>query len=101
MDLRPSKTFSDRSRTVQQSNQCAQRSNEWYPQGKNISLHIRSTGFQANREGGYSRVKIGYLKSELFHGGWGFWSEIPERVFLENFYKYLVFEESLQKPACA
>ena len=57
MDLRPSKTFSDRSRTVQQSNQYVQRSNKWYPQGKNISLHIRSTGFQANWEGGIFRSK--------------------------------------------
>ena len=43
--------------------------NEWYPRGIQISLHIRSPGFQAR--GGYSRVNFGHLKSEVFHLGGG------------------------------
>ena len=50
--------------------------------------------------GGYSRVNFGHLKSEVFQNGGGgaFWSEIPERGFLENLDKNLLFS---QKPACA
>ena len=49
--------------------------------------------------GGYSGVNFGDLKSEVFHwGGGAFWSEIPERGFLENLDKKLLFS---QKPACA
>ena len=33
--------------------------------------------------------------------GGAFWSEIPERGFLENLDKNLLFEECVQKPACA
>ena len=51
---------------------------------------------------GYSRVNFGHLKSEVFQNGGGggeaFWSEIPERGFLENLDKNLLFS---QKPACA
>ena len=49
--------------------------------------------------GGYSGVNFGNLKSEVFRNGGGtFWSEIPERGFLENLDKNLLFS---QKPACA
>ena len=52
--------------------------------------------------GGYSGVNFGHLKSEVFQNGGGvggaFWSEIPERGFLENLDKNLLFS---QKPACA
>ena len=34
-------------------------------------------------------------------GGGAFWSKIPERGFLENLDKNLLFEECVQKPACA
>ena len=34
-------------------------------------------------------------------GGGAFWSEIPERGFLENLDKNVLFEECVQKPACA
>ena len=94
--------------------------NEWYPRGIQISLHIRSPGFQA-WGGGYSGVNFGDLKPKVFHfrgrgrgvfrsklwssqiwsfslGGGAFWSEIPERGFLENLDKNLLFS---QKPACA
>ena len=45
--------------------------NEWYPRGIQISLHIRSPGFQAYKGGGvrYSGVNFGHLKSEAFHWG--------------------------------
>ena len=80
--------------------------------------HLKSEVFQ-NGGGGYSGVNFGHLKSELFRNGgvfrsklwssqiwtfpkWGgggaFWSEIPERGFLENLDKNLLFS---QKPACA
>ena len=60
--------------------------------------HLKSEVFQ-NGEGGYSRVNFGHLKSEVFRkGGGAFWSEIPERGFLENLDKNLLFS---QKPACA
>ena len=75
--------------------------NEWYPWGLQISLHIRSPGFSENGEGGgYFGVNFGHLKSEVFQNGGGgdFWSEIPERGFLENLDKNLLFS---QKPACA
>ena len=43
--------------------------------------------------GGYFGVNFGHLKSEVFHGGGGaLWSEIPERGFLENLDKNLLFE---------
>ena len=50
--------------------------------------------------GGDSGVNFGHLKSEVFRNGGGraFWSEIPERGFLENLDKNLLFS---QKPACA
>ena len=50
--------------------------------------------------GGYFGVNFGHLKSEVFQNGGGgaFWSEIPERGFLENLDKNLLFS---QKPACA
>ena len=53
--------------------------------------------------GGYFGVNFGHLKSEVFHlwgegGGGAFWSEIPERGFVENLDKKLLFS---QKPACA
>ena len=54
--------------------------------------------------GGYSVVNFGHLKSEVFHWGGGdgaLWSEIPERGFLENLDKNLLFELTVQKPACA
>ena len=52
-----------------------------------------------NFQGGYFGVNIGHLKSEVFHwGGGGFWSDIPERGFLENLDKNLLFS---QKPAFA
>ena len=49
---------------------------------------------------GYFGVNFGHLKSEVFHfrGRGAFWSEIPERGFLENLDKNLLFS---QKPACA
>ena len=34
-------------------------------------------------------------------GGGAFWSEIPERGFLENLDKNLLFEECVQECACA
>ena len=47
--------------------------------------------------GGYSGVNIAYLKCEVFHWGGLFWSEIPERGFLENFDKFhAVFGEIWQ-----
>ena len=58
--------------------------------------HLKSEVF---RNGGYSRVNFGHLKAEVFqNGGGAFWSEIPERGFLENLDKNLLFS---QKPACA
>ena len=44
--------------------------------------------------GGYFGVNFGHLKSEVFHwgGGGALWSEIPERGFLENLDKNLLFE---------
>ena len=60
--------------------------------------HLKSEVFW-NGGGGYSRVNFGHLKSEVFrNGGGAFWSEIPERGFLENLDKNLLFS---QKPACA
>ena len=44
--------------------------NEWYPGGVQISLHIRSPAFQAWGRG-YSGVNFGDLKSEVFHFGGG------------------------------
>ena len=63
------------------------------------SPHTISRIFR-NGEGGYSGVNFGHLKSEVFRNGGGgaFWSEIPERGFLENLDKNLLFS---QKPACA
>ena len=60
--------------------------------------HLKSEVFQNG--GGYSGVNFGHLKSEVFLGGVGgaFWSEIPERGFLEILDKNLLFS---QKPACA
>ena len=51
-------------------------------------------------EGRYFGVNFSHLKSEVFQNGKGgaFWSEIPERGFLENLDKNLLFS---QKPACA
>ena len=56
--------------------------------------------FQFSGGGGEFEVNVGHLKSEVFHfGGRGaFSSEIPERSFLENLDKNLLFS---QKPACA
>ena len=53
--------------------------------------------------GRYSGVNFDHLKSEVFHwgGGGAFWSEIPERDFLENLDKKLLFEECVQECACA
>ena len=49
--------------------------------------------------GGYSGVNFGHPKSEVFRkGGGAFWSEIPERGFLENLDQNLLCS---QKPACA
>ena len=49
--------------------------------------------------GGYFGVNFGHLKSEVFRNeGGAFWSEIPERGFLENLDKNLLFS---QKPVCA
>ena len=46
--------------------------------------------------GGDFRVNFGHLKSEVFHWGWGWGvalrSKIPERGFLENLDKHLLFE---------
>ena len=52
---------------------------------------------------GYSGVNFGHLKSEVFQNGGGgaFWCEIPERGFLENLDKNLLFEECVQECACA
>ena len=43
--------------------------------------------------GGYFQVNFGHLKSEVFQFGGG--------GFLENLDKNLLFEECVQKPACA
>ena len=65
--------------------------------------------------GGYSGVKYSkcqYLPKFQFSGGGGgilesntqsakIWSEIPERGSLENLDTNLLFEVSVQKPACA
>ena len=61
--------------------------------------HLKSEVFQ-NGGGGYFRVNFGHLKYEVFQnwGGGAFWSEIPEKGFLENLDKNLLFS---QKPACA
>ena len=65
----------------------------------NISLHIRKlppATFGAGVGGWYFGVNFGHPKSEVFHwggaGGGAFWSEIPERGFLENLDKNLLFE---------
>ena len=60
--------------------------------------HLKSELFWNG--GVYSGVNFGHLKSELFQNGGGgaFWSVIPERGFLENLDKNLLFS---QKPACA
>ena len=47
-----------------------QQSNEWYPWGLHISLHIRSPAF-SKKGGGYSGVNFGHLKSEVFQNGGG------------------------------
>ena len=50
----------------------------------------------------YFRVNFVHLKSEVSEmGGGAFWSEIPERGFLENLDKNLLFEECVQECACA
>ena len=59
--------------------------------------HLKSEVFR-NWGGGYSGVNFGHLKSEVFQRGGAFWSEIPERGFLENLDKNLLFS---QKRACA
>ena len=61
--------------------------------------HLKSEVLR-NGGRGYSGVNFGHLKSEVFRNGGGvaFWSEIPERGFLENLDKNLLFS---QKPACA
>ena len=51
--------------------------------------HLKSEVFSL---GGYSRVNFGHLKSEVCSRGGAFWSEIPERGFLENLDKNLLFE---------
>ena len=68
----------------------------WGHSGVNFG-HLKSEVFHLG--GGYSGVNFGHLKSEVFHwGGGAFWSEIPQRGFLENLDKKLLFS---QKPACA
>ena len=48
----------------------------------------------------YFGANFGHLKSEVFrNGGGAFWSEIPERGFLENLDKNLLFEECVQECA--
>ena len=54
-----------------------------------------------NGGGGISGVNFGHPKSAVFQNGGGggaFWSEIPERGFLENLDQNLLCS---QKPACA
>ena len=66
--------------------------------------HLKSNVFQNGGGGGYFGVNFGHLKSEVFQNGgrgWAFWSEIPERGFLENLDKNLLFEECVQECACA
>ena len=60
--------------------------------------HLKSQVFHF---GGYFGVNFSHLKSEAFHWEGAFWSEIPERGFLENLDKNLLCEECVQKPACA
>ena len=72
------------------------RNGGWYS-GINFG-HLKSEVFRNG--GGYSGVNFGHLKSEVFQNGGGgaFWSAIPERGFLENLDKNLLFS---QKAACA
>ena len=65
---------------------------EYYPYDKYKSPHTKTS--TSNFWGrGYSGVNFGNLKSEVFHwGGGALWSEIPERGFLENLGKNLLFE---------
>ena len=71
---------------------------EYYPYDKYKSPYTETptSNFLGRGVGGgwYFGVNFGHLKSEVFHlGGRGaFWSEIPERGFLENLAKNLLFE---------
>ena len=72
-----------------------------------ISLHIRPK-FQFPGMGYSGQVKIENtqnakicLNFNLGGDGGALWSEIPERGSLENLDTNLLFEVSVQKPACA
>ena len=82
---------------LQHCDQSAQQwSNDWYPGGVKIIFHIPSPGLQAYGRGIFNSKHSLYEMSSFALGGL-FWSEIPERGFLENLNKFhAVFGEISQ-----
>ena len=73
---------------LQHCDQSAQQwSNDWYPGGVKIIFHIPSPGLQAYGRGIFRSKHSLYEMSSFALGGL-FWSEIPERGFLENLNKF-------------